>query len=199
MCALCGNYVNSGSLYTRAHGIGSRLAAYSASFLISGLSAAVILWHPMHRSTDGRPAYSLRRASAWQYWHSILYVCTWTMCGNAIGWTEGLATAGCRLQEDTPRNISTARRTTAAAPTPAFRIDSRLSSWRLGSAREPYHLPAASVNDNSRYVRLASASAAARPALSRSASECASDTKAASNCEGARYTPRSSIAPKKRA
>src|SRR4030095_12206563 len=103
----------------------------------------------MQRSTDGRPAYSERRASAWQYWHSILYCWTCTTCGNAIGWTDGLAMAGWRLHEDTAKNISTARRTTAAAPTPAFRIDSRLSSWGLGSAREPYHLPRASVNDNS--------------------------------------------------
>ena len=51
----------------RAHGMGSLLAAYSASFLISGRSAAVILWQPMQRVTDGRPAYSERRASAWQY------------------------------------------------------------------------------------------------------------------------------------
>jgi len=69
------------------------VAAYSASFLISGRSAAVILWHPMHRSTDGMPAYSERRASLWQYWQSTLYVSTWTLCGNWIGCAEGLATA----------------------------------------------------------------------------------------------------------
>src|SRR5438094_10653562 len=63
-CGLCGKYVNSGTLNTRTHGTGSPLPAYSASFLISGLSAAVILWHPMQRVTDGSPAYSERRASA---------------------------------------------------------------------------------------------------------------------------------------
>ena len=71
-CALCGKYVNSGSLYTRAHGIGSAREPYSASFLISGRSAAVILWQPRQRCTEGSPAYSERRASAWQYWQSIL-------------------------------------------------------------------------------------------------------------------------------
>ena len=63
MCALCGKYVNSGSLFTRTQGIGVFVAKNSAIFLISGLSAAAILWHPMHRSTDGNPAYSDRRAS----------------------------------------------------------------------------------------------------------------------------------------
>src|SRR5262245_43084077 len=63
MWALWGKYVNSGSLFTRTQGIDSFFAWYSASFLISGLSAAAILWHPMQRSTDGSPAYSERRAS----------------------------------------------------------------------------------------------------------------------------------------
>ena len=64
--------VNSGTLKTRVQGIGCFFAQYSASFLISGRSAAVIWWHPMQRATEGRPAYSERRASAWQYWQSIL-------------------------------------------------------------------------------------------------------------------------------
>src|SRR5512145_558328 len=49
MCALCGKKVNSGTLKTRTHGIGSLFAAYPASFWISGRSAAVILWQPMQR------------------------------------------------------------------------------------------------------------------------------------------------------
>src|SRR5438105_11170903 len=109
MCGLCGKCVNSGTLNTRTHGTGSLFAAYSASFLISGRSAAVILWQPMQRVTDGRPAYSERRASAWQYWQSILYVCTCTLCGNAIGWVDGCATAGRRVQDDTASTTSTAR------------------------------------------------------------------------------------------
>jgi hypothetical protein len=44
-----------------------------------------------------------------------------------------------------------------------------------------------------------SASAAARAASSMSVSVCASETKAASNCEGASEMPRSSMAWKKRA
>src|SRR5215470_13046195 len=66
-CALCGKYVNSGNLYTRVHGMGCDFAPYSVSFWISGLSVATILWQPRQRCTDGSPAYSERRASAWQY------------------------------------------------------------------------------------------------------------------------------------
>src|SRR6266508_1237358 len=150
----------------------------------------------MHRSTDGRPAYSERRASLWQYWQSILYVCTCTLCGKLIGCTEDRAMAGWRLQEDTAKKTSTARSTTAAAPTPAFLIDSRVPSWVLANAREPYHLVPSGVNTTPRQAAAAKASAAAWAAASRSASECASETNAASNCDGARYTPRESIARK---
>jgi hypothetical protein len=45
-----------------------------------------------------------------------------------MGCVEALATAGWRLHEDTAKNISTASSTTAAAPTPAFLIDSRVPS-----------------------------------------------------------------------
>jgi hypothetical protein len=48
----------------------------------------------MQRVTDGSPAYSERRASAWQYWQSILYCWTWTLWGKLIGWTDACATAG---------------------------------------------------------------------------------------------------------
>src|SRR5581483_1722803 len=112
------------------HGIGSPLAPYWASFWISGRSAAVILWHPRQRCTDGSPAYSERRASAWQYWQSILYVCTCVLCGKLIGCVDGRAAAGCRLHDDTARKIRTARRTTPSAPTPAFAIDGRTPSPR---------------------------------------------------------------------
>src|SRR3954469_22296931 len=50
-----------------------------------------------------------------------------------------------------------------------------------------------------RTYRIASnASAAAAIVCATSASSCASETKAASNCDGARYTPRSSMAWKNR-
>src|SRR5260370_12949843 len=55
----------------------------------------------MHRSTDGSPAYSERRASAWQYWQSIWYLPAWTRWLKKIGWrgapgtlTIGRAAAG---------------------------------------------------------------------------------------------------------
>src|SRR6185503_5692092 len=44
--------------------------------------------------------------------------------------------------------MRTARSTTAAAPTPAFLIDSRVPS--LANAREPYHLPLRGVNTTRR-------------------------------------------------
>jgi hypothetical protein len=40
----------------------------------------------MHRATDGSPAYTLRRASAWQYWQSIAYDPAWIAWLNSIGW-----------------------------------------------------------------------------------------------------------------
>src|SRR5437870_8660028 len=45
----------------------------------------MILWHPRQRSTDGRPAYSERRASAWQYWQSIRYLPAWMRWLKKIG------------------------------------------------------------------------------------------------------------------
>src|SRR5437773_10004927 len=142
MCALCGKYVNSGSLFTRTQGIGSFFAWYLAIFLTSGLSAAAILWQPMQRSTDGRPAYSERRASLWQYWQSIAYVWTCTRCGKLIGWVEGFATAGCRLHDETARRTRTARSASPSAPTPAFApIGSRSPSGGLSDACEAYHSP----------------------------------------------------------
>src|SRR2546430_11103669 len=45
----------------------------------------MILWHPRQRSTDGSPAYSERRASAWQYWQSILYLPAWMRWLKKIG------------------------------------------------------------------------------------------------------------------
>src|SRR6202795_2179611 len=103
----------------------------------------------MHRVTDGKPANSERRASAWQYWQSILYVCTWTLCGKAIGCTDGSATAGRRLHEERPRKTRTARSTNPSTPTPAFAVTSRNSSgscWCLREARECYHLLSKQVN-----------------------------------------------------
>src|SRR5438034_921053 len=92
------------------------------------------------------PAYSERRASAWQYWQSILYVCTWVLCGKLIGWTDGFAAAGWRLQDDTTRKIRTARSTTPSAPTPAFVIDSRTTSREAAwIAREYIHEASAFV------------------------------------------------------
>src|SRR5213593_3749038 len=196
MWALCGKYVNSGSLFTRTHGIGSFFAWYSAIFLTSGLSAPAILWQPMQRATDGRPAYSERRASLWQYWQSILYVCTCRLCGKLIGWIEGFAAAGCRLQDETARKTRMARSTSPSAPTPALApIGSRSPSGGLSDACEAYHPP----HTGSTFSRVqrgsdARASAAARAASSTSASVWASETNAASNCEGARKTPRSHIA-----
>ena len=146
-CALCGKYVNSGSLLTRTHGIGSPFARYSASFLISGRSAAVILWQPRQRLTDGSPAYSERRASLWQYWQSILYVSTWTLWGKLIGWRDAFATAGWRLHDDTAMKTRMARSTTPSAPTPALApIDSRSPSGGLSDACAAYHSPREPVN-----------------------------------------------------
>ena len=45
----------------------------------------MILWHPKQRSTDGSPAYSERRASAWQYWQSIWYLPAWMRWLKKIG------------------------------------------------------------------------------------------------------------------
>ena len=57
---------------TRTQGIGSPRRLKSWILAISGLSCApMILWQPMQRSTEGSPAYSERRASAWQNWQSI--------------------------------------------------------------------------------------------------------------------------------
>src|SRR5712691_6001921 len=158
----------------------------------------------MQRVTDGRPANSERRASVWQYWQSILYVCTWTLWGNAIGCTDGSATAGRRLHDESPRKTSTARSTAPSTPTPAFAVTSRDPSgtcWYRFEARECYHLPSKQVNTGApgahlvsalgrsrerRGAQLGSASAAAFTVASTSASVCASETKAASNCDGAK-------------
>src|SRR5213592_2328413 len=96
----------------------------------------------MQRVTEGRPAYSERRASLWQYWQSILYVCTCTLCGKLIGWIEGFATPGCRLQDETARKTRMARSTSPSAPTPALApIGSRSPSGGLSDACEAYHPP----------------------------------------------------------
>src|SRR5581483_2058447 len=76
--------------------------AYSWILRISGLSwAPMILWQPRQRSTEGRPAYSERRASAWQYWHWILNEFAWITwlkkigwIGAPAGWTSGSAWRG---------------------------------------------------------------------------------------------------------
>src|SRR5215813_14985601 len=94
----------------------------------------------MHRVTEGKPAYSERRASAWQYWQSILYCWTCVLCGKLIGCSDALATAGWRLHDETPRKIRTARRATPSAPTPALAaIDSRVTSRALNEACATYH------------------------------------------------------------
>src|SRR5712691_10340906 len=141
----------------------------------------------MQRVTDGRPANSERRASVWQYWQSILYVCTWTLWGNAIGCTDGSATAGRRLHDESPRKTRTARSTAPSTPTPAFAVTSRDPSgtcWYRLEARECYHLPPKQVNTCAPLgAQVGSASAAAFTVASTSASVCASETKAASNCD----------------
>ena len=132
-----------------------------------------------------------------------------------MGWTEGFASAAddWRLHDEIARKIRTARSTTPSAPTAALPlIDSRSPSEGMNDACEPYHALYAAVNlfgcfpaPNGARANpprtcdagdqaAASASAAARPASAMSASVCASETKAASNWEGARNTPRSSIA-----
>src|SRR5438067_11466346 len=97
----------------------------------------------MQRATDGRPAYSEGRASLWQYWQSIVYVCTCRLCGKLIGWIEGFAAAGCRLQDETARKTRMARSTSPSAPTPALApIGSRSPSGGLSDACEGYTRPA---------------------------------------------------------
>ena len=56
----------------------------------------MILWQPMQRSTDGSPAYSERRASAWQNWHSIRNEPAWIRWLKKIGWrgAPGTVTSG---------------------------------------------------------------------------------------------------------
>src|SRR2546425_3070192 len=101
----------------------------------------------MQRATEGRPAYSDRRASAWQYWQSILYVCTCTLWGKVMGCTEGRAAAGCRLHEDTARKTRMARSAKPSAPTPAFAlIDGRGPSGAFEEACETYHQRRKQVN-----------------------------------------------------
>src|SRR4029078_4264736 len=86
-CGLCGKWGNSGTLKIRTHGIDSPRGAYSWILAISVLSwAPITLWQPRHRSTDGSPAYSERRASAWQYWQSIWNEPAWIRWLKRIGW-----------------------------------------------------------------------------------------------------------------
>src|SRR5438034_9299103 len=96
----------------------------------------------MQRATDGRPAYSERRASLWQYWQSILYVCTCRLCGKVIGWIEDFATAGCRLQDETARKNNMATSTSPSAPPPVRApISSRSPSGGLTDDCEAYDPP----------------------------------------------------------
>ena len=46
----------------------------------------------MQRSTDGSPAYSERRASAWQYWQAIVYLRVWIRWLKKIGGASAPAT-----------------------------------------------------------------------------------------------------------
>src|SRR2546421_7259758 len=83
----------------------------------------MILWHPRQRSTDGSPAYSERRASAWQYWQSIWYLPAWMRWLKKIGCVgaRGGATIGStaaarngggargRTQRITPRRCTSLR------------------------------------------------------------------------------------------
>src|SRR2546425_9521004 len=141
----------------------------------------------MQRATEGRPAYSDRRASAWQYWQSILCVCTCTLWGKVMGCTEGRAAAGCRLHEDTARNTRMARSAKPSAPTPAFALmDGRVPSGALEEACARYHQRSKQVNTReARQRSSASDSTAAPAAWSISASPWASETNAASNWDGA--------------
>src|ERR1044071_119512 len=119
----------------------------------------------MHRVSEGSPANSDRRASLWQYWHSILKVPTWTLWGNAMGCTDGSATAGRRLHDERPRKTRTARSTNPSTPTPAFAVTSRDPSGtccdRL-EARECYHLLRKQVNTERFGAHLVSAVASTR-------------------------------------
>ena len=47
----------------------------------------------MQRATDGSPAKTPRRASAWQYWQSIPYEPAWIAWLNSIGWSIGSGSA----------------------------------------------------------------------------------------------------------
>src|SRR2546428_5839189 len=44
----------------------------------------------MQRSTEGSPAYSERRASAWQYWQAIWDDPAWITWPKRIGWRGAL-------------------------------------------------------------------------------------------------------------
>src|ERR1035441_2899399 len=90
---MCGKRTYSGTLCTRTHGTGCFLFAYAASFWISGRSAPMIKWHPMHVPTAGSPGSGDLNAAKWQNTQLILSVFTCTGWGNLMGWTgEGPVT-----------------------------------------------------------------------------------------------------------
>src|SRR5688572_25904565 len=81
--------------------MGSRRLQYWWILAISGLSwAPMILWQPMQRSTEGSPAYSERRASAWQCRHGIWNEPAW------MRWLKKIGCAGAPSTLTTGRAIS---------------------------------------------------------------------------------------------
>src|SRR5260370_23276477 len=91
----------------------------------------------MHRSTDGSPAYSERRASAWQYWQSIWYLPAWTRWLKKIGWrgAPGTLTIG-RAAAGAYTGVARVRREAITAPIRAAARDP-------SEARTPMHRPLA--------------------------------------------------------
>src|SRR3989442_12543756 len=87
----------------------------------------------MQRSTEGSPAYSERRASAWQYWQAIWNDPAWITWLKRIGWrgafgpiTSGFAGSGREGGGGGGRGEGVRRRVSAAGRYPG--------KWRHGGA-----------------------------------------------------------------
>src|SRR5260370_34542933 len=96
----------------------------------------------MHRSTDGSPAYSERRASAWQYWQSIWYLPAWTRWLKKIGWRGapgplaiGRAAAG--AETGVPRGAGEARELAVWAGRREPQQDPNAPPWHPPAAALP--------------------------------------------------------------
>src|SRR2546422_7844925 len=79
----------------------------------------------MQRSTEGSPAYSERRASAWQYWQAIWNDPAWITWLKRIGWrgalgpiTSGLAVSGWEGGEASARRERVSFRVSASGRYP---------------------------------------------------------------------------------